>query len=482
MPDFDWLTFLRQWNDEMLASPMAEDIPQDVRRSGWLGFPPATDDQIAATESRLQIPLPPSYKAFLRASNGWHKTSFAFDLVWAVEKVDWFRLTNPDAVSVYTEAAMSPLPSLGGQLEPEPDDEYFAYDQCVEYFREEHLKDTLQISAEGDGAAVYLLNPQVISKDGEWEAWFFANWVPGAHRYRSFHEMMEAEYAFFVSGDAKQPKGILGGLPDEYVGSPGSAGRRIKPPILSTDGPPMSDLLTALNDGHLALRLYPKAVCCDTDGQIFVARSEAEARRRVVEALGRRRDQSAVPPLIDLLAQCNDRQTREWTVIALGCLGGANAIDAIFSMIHADGNTAVHAMHALKKLAPARLKAQLLSELNEANLITQPAIAAFLAELNETRALPVLANFVLHYASDERQTAQAVANYIGAFETDGLETLRALLSNGESQVRQLAAHAVLRVHRPEAVDVLRPLVHDSDPEIRGLAEVGLKTLPRGPLK
>ena len=46
-------------------------------------------------------------------------------------------------------------------------------------------------------SAIYLLNPKVVTPDGEWEAWFFANWLPGAARYRSFVELMQAEYRSF---------------------------------------------------------------------------------------------------------------------------------------------------------------------------------------------------------------------------------------------------------------------------------------------
>lgn len=52
---------------------------------------------------------------------------------------------------------------------------------------------TLQVSAvEEMGSAVYLLNPQRVAADGEWEAWMFAKWVPGAHRHDSFWEVMQA--------------------------------------------------------------------------------------------------------------------------------------------------------------------------------------------------------------------------------------------------------------------------------------------------
>jgi hypothetical protein len=39
---------------------------------------------------------------------------------------------------------------------------------------------------------------RTVTPDGEWEAWFFANWNPGANRYRSFREMMQAERANFL--------------------------------------------------------------------------------------------------------------------------------------------------------------------------------------------------------------------------------------------------------------------------------------------
>ncbi|MER6977287.1 hypothetical protein [Streptomyces carpinensis] len=44
---------------------------------------------------------------------------------------------------------------------------------------------------------VYLLNPCVVTSDGEWEAWYLAHWLPGAVRYRSFWDLMNDEYKSF---------------------------------------------------------------------------------------------------------------------------------------------------------------------------------------------------------------------------------------------------------------------------------------------
>lgn len=59
-------------------------------------------------------------------------------------------------------------------------------------FRYAHLRSCLQISEAGD-SAVLLLNPEVVDSDEEWEAWFFANWLPGAAIHGSFRELLENE-------------------------------------------------------------------------------------------------------------------------------------------------------------------------------------------------------------------------------------------------------------------------------------------------
>lgn len=48
------------------------------------------------------------------------------------------------------------------------------------------------LSDRGD-AAILLLNPEVVFEDGEWEAWYFATWLPGAMRFRSFADLMRYE-------------------------------------------------------------------------------------------------------------------------------------------------------------------------------------------------------------------------------------------------------------------------------------------------
>jgi hypothetical protein len=190
MAIIDWSTFLRAFSRDLLGDPaIRSSAPPEVLASGWMGYPGAAEEVITRSEARLGIRFPPSYRAFLRTTNGWRHTGPFIDELYPVEKVRWFREQNRDWIAAYNTGTGRRLPGK----------EYFVYgkDQDSARFRPEYLKSALEISAIGD-SCIYLLNPQVVFADGEWEAWFFANWLPGASRYRSFAEMMEAERQSFL--------------------------------------------------------------------------------------------------------------------------------------------------------------------------------------------------------------------------------------------------------------------------------------------
>jgi hypothetical protein len=58
------------------------------------------------------------------------------------------------------------------------------------------LSGALELSHDGD-AAVYLLNPRVLTANGEREAWFLATWSPEVERFPSFQAMMQSRYRAF---------------------------------------------------------------------------------------------------------------------------------------------------------------------------------------------------------------------------------------------------------------------------------------------
>lgn len=202
MADFDWHGLMTQWNADLLADEeIRANLPPEVIAAGWLGYPGATEEQIVALENRLGATLPPSYRAFLAYTNGWRATGHFIPAVWSTEEVEWFAVRNQDAIDAWLDGLRY---GYGGKpIPPVSDEEYLNYgaDGSAESgTRPEYYQTLLEISdREVAGTAVYLLNPQIVTPEGEWEAWFSAHWVPGEVRYRSFWEMMVAEHKGYLA-------------------------------------------------------------------------------------------------------------------------------------------------------------------------------------------------------------------------------------------------------------------------------------------
>ena len=182
----NWRKLLTNWSKLLLNSNDLRQPPSPAALdSQWLGRSGASEEQIASAESRLGRKLPPSYRDFLKVTNGWVQVNPSIEQLWSVEEIDWFAVRNQDWIDAWQI----------DDLEDSSDEEYFVYgtEQSVLTMRNQYLKTALEISPTGDSAIV-LLNPQIVTAEGEWEAWFFANWLPGACRYRSFGDLMRENY------------------------------------------------------------------------------------------------------------------------------------------------------------------------------------------------------------------------------------------------------------------------------------------------
>jgi hypothetical protein len=217
MGAFDWDVFLRRWSQAILESMDGSDrqlLPPEVIESGWLGYPGAREADLQRAEIRLGVKLPPSYRAFLQVSNGWRQTAKPGDgsnhRLWSCEALDRFIVRHPQWIKSFGNGQdltpLSPedsLDDLDDAWQPVgiSDEEYYVYgeDQDPTKLRLEYLPTALEISDVGLDS-IYLLNPQVVTAAGEWEAWFLADYLGGADRYPSFQALMEAEYQNFLDG------------------------------------------------------------------------------------------------------------------------------------------------------------------------------------------------------------------------------------------------------------------------------------------
>jgi hypothetical protein len=136
--EFHWAPFLKELSEFRLSDPrVSAGVPEQKVQERWLGEPPASEQEIAALEGRLSRALPPTYRSFLAASNGFDQQSPFIHRLYGAEEADWFGVRN----KAWAEAYRDTYPNLAS---------------C------------LQISDVGDSAVV-LLNPNVVSADGEWQ-------------------------------------------------------------------------------------------------------------------------------------------------------------------------------------------------------------------------------------------------------------------------------------------------------------------------
>ena len=173
----EWKNFLAAWTRELVERKSNNpNVRRDLNPVTGLGFPGATEAQVVSAEARLGVHLPHSNREFLKATNGLQQP-FSYvpacggDL-WPIQDVDWFNVRNAEWIDAYDGV----------------DDGSSGSMRFVD-----ELRGTLELSHSGD-SAVYLLNPNVKTDEGEWEAWFFASWSPDVERFRSFEEMMRTRY------------------------------------------------------------------------------------------------------------------------------------------------------------------------------------------------------------------------------------------------------------------------------------------------
>ncbi|WP_053174836.1 SMI1/KNR4 family protein [Nonomuraea sp. SBT364] len=169
------------WSGLFPPEVTAEEWPDHPQLGPEYGLhPPASEAAVGRLEERLGMSLPPSYRSFLLFADGWGVDEYSLR---PVAEVGRLRDLEPWIVECWSADA-------GWSV---PDDLYFVYGKeqdCV-HLRVEYLPATLLIGHWDDG--VFLLNPEVMTPDGEWEAWYLAPWLAGADRHRSFWELMKSQ-------------------------------------------------------------------------------------------------------------------------------------------------------------------------------------------------------------------------------------------------------------------------------------------------
>lgn len=197
----DWIRILSRLNSTLRISsqverPSAEAAPS----SRWNGLPGATESQIQEAEQRLHIQLPPSYRSFLLISNGWRQFDEFIERLLPAQEIARFESVDPQK--------LARLQRYGQGLN-DTDDDYLDYDneKNIELIRPSYYgKSILVGKAWGAESDMVLLNPQIVFPNGEWETIFFANWIPGNRRYRSFRDFVVSRIESEIEFEEPEPE------------------------------------------------------------------------------------------------------------------------------------------------------------------------------------------------------------------------------------------------------------------------------------
>lgn len=188
---FDWRPFLLRWSAEWAESLTDDDVRDAddlaARRDRWLGLPPATEEQVVTLEQRLGRRLPPSYREFLKVTDGWRHAGGFVWLLAGTADAHWHE-NESELAEMFTEF-----------LDEDADAE------------ERRVVDIwhrgLQLDVESDVVHV-LMDPEDVDEDGEWTVYSWASWRcedPQPHgTFWDFMQEMYREFHSLRSGDGDE--------------------------------------------------------------------------------------------------------------------------------------------------------------------------------------------------------------------------------------------------------------------------------------
>ena len=186
--NYDWENLLTEFDKKFLeAEIILNNFFYTTQRPLTLIISPSSDVEISELEKRICFELPPSYKQFLKVTNGFKVVNQFFGNLFQVNLVQPLIKFDPDFVDIWTRNDFEVS-----------DETYFNYDetQRTEWIRSNYSKDCIAISDWFDGGII-LLNPNIKFSE-EFEAWAFANWYPGAVRYKSFWDLIKGEFNTYL--------------------------------------------------------------------------------------------------------------------------------------------------------------------------------------------------------------------------------------------------------------------------------------------
>ncbi len=340
--------------------------------------------------------------------------------------------------------------------------EYFAYDEQP-FFDERHLSASLKIADPiAADSAIYVLNPQAVAEDGEWEAWIHAHWIPGAERYPSFAHLMLAQYESFRITVLKQtnPRRVLGPFDGVYAPDrPRRAAARIGPGKRRPRRLSVEELIGQLEDVSAKVRL-------DSAKQLFREYKPHQPENERPEL---------VPRLTRILRSKAEQDVRCAAACMLGSYGDQSAIDPLVAALD-DSEVARMAVSALHYLSLYMKDTRIADGLcHYLAFSTEPTSTGWALNILEDFADVRLASFAIRILDSDVhwQLRSQAAFALAASSASAVDQLIARLTHDNSEIRTAAAAALRATKDQRAIEPLSTALNDPDPNVRAQAEMSI---------
>ncbi|MGW2786976.1 SMI1/KNR4 family protein [Streptomyces populi] len=188
---FDWRPFLLEWSGEWADSLSGDDTrgedDESARQARRLGFPPASEERITAMEERLGRRMPPSYREFLKVSDGWRHAGGFVWLLAGTQEASWHDDESglADEFEGYLDEDAGPEERQGAEI----------------------WRRGLQLDVESDAVHV-LMDPEDVDENGEWAVYTWAGWrAAPPERHANFLEFMREMHREFHNLRARRGEG-----------------------------------------------------------------------------------------------------------------------------------------------------------------------------------------------------------------------------------------------------------------------------------
>jgi len=189
-----------------------------------------------------------------------------------------------------------------------------------------------------------------------------------------------------------------------------------------------------------------------------------------ITEIGKRRDEAALPDLLERLIVERDTNVQEnitWSLVRFGSLAVSPLIELIE---HTDAAVRHYAIHTLGKIGDPQAVEAVSRAIYDSSPTVQLKAAFVLGQIKDPRAIEALLPLLGHESDSIRNT---VSDVLELFGSQAVPNLIEALAHEQWQIREHAVEILGLIGDRAAIPALNTTTNDAQMEVRAAARVAL---------